>query len=165
MSAHNAIEILVGLIEDAFEGDPAHSLWANLHQLREEDWTALPGGANRSIAEVLEHVAWAKWMYRDCAFGPASLRGDLPPMIPPGGERARPHPELLEWLREGHMRWLSSVRALNDDAELDRERLTNWGDYLPTRRIIQITIAHDFYHAGEINHIRALLQGSGRWPY
>jgi hypothetical protein len=26
-------------------------------------------------------------------------------------------------------------------------------------------IAHDFYHAGEINHLRALLQGSDRWPY
>jgi len=26
-------------------------------------------------------------------------------------------------------------------------------------------IAHDFYHAGEINHIRALLQGTDRWPY
>jgi hypothetical protein len=25
-------------------------------------------------------------------------------------------------------------------------------------------IAHDFYHAGEINHLRALLQKTDRWP-
>jgi hypothetical protein len=26
-------------------------------------------------------------------------------------------------------------------------------------------IAHDLYHAGEINHLRALLQSTDRWPY
>jgi len=26
-------------------------------------------------------------------------------------------------------------------------------------------IAHDFYHAGEINHLRALIQQTDRWPY
>jgi len=31
--------------------------------------------------------------------------------------------------------------------------------------LIRIMIAHDFYHAGEINHIRALLHGTDRWPY
>lgn len=40
----------------------------------------------------------------------------------------------------------------------------NWGGELPTRRIIEIMIAHDFYHAGEINHLRALLQDDDRWP-
>jgi len=48
---------------------------------------------------------------------------------------------------------------------LDKDRLTNWGERLPTRDIIRIMIAHDFYHAGEINHIRAQLQGTDRWPY
>jgi hypothetical protein len=28
-----------------------------------------------------------------------------------------------------------------------------------------IMIAHDLYHAGEINHLRALLNGTDRWPY
>jgi hypothetical protein len=26
-------------------------------------------------------------------------------------------------------------------------------------------IGHDFYHAGEVNHLRALLQATDRWPY
>ena len=164
-TSHIAIDTLARLIEEAFDGDPSHSLLANLHDLREEDWTATPGESGRSIADILEHVGWSKWMYEDSAFGTASIRGDQPPLIPEGGARSRPHTELLAWLTEGHQRWLASVCALADDSELDRERLTNWGERLPTRDIIRILIAHDFYHAGEINHLRALLQKTDRWPY
>lgn len=160
-----AIDLLARLIEEAFDGDPAHSLLANLHNLHEEDWTATPSESGRSIADILEHVGWSKWMYEDYAFGTASMRGDQPPLVPEGGARSRPRDELLTWLTEGHHRWLASVRALTDDSELDRDRLTNWGDQLPTRVIIRIMIAHDFYHAGEINHLRALLQSTDRWPY
>jgi uncharacterized damage-inducible protein DinB len=164
-SSHTAIDTLAWLIEEAFEGDPSHSLLANLQDLREEDWTATPNGSGRSIADILEHVGWSKWMYENYAFGSASMRGDQPPLIPPGGARSRPHDELLAWLTEGHRRWLASVRALADDVELEKDRLTNWGEHLPTRVIIRIMIAHDLYHAGELNHLRALLQGTDRWPY
>ena len=160
-----AIDTLGWLIEEAFDGDPSHSLLVNLQDLREEDWTATPSGSGRSIADILEHVGWSKWMYEDYAFGSASLRGDQPPLIPEEGARSRPPIELLAWLTEGHRRWLASVRALRDDSELDKERLTNWGERLLTRDIIRIMIAHDFYHAGEINHLRALLQSTDRWPY
>jgi uncharacterized damage-inducible protein DinB len=160
-----AIDTLAWLIEEAFDGDPSHSLLANLHDLREEDWTATPSESGRSIADILEHVGWSKWMYEDYAFGSGSMQGDQPPLVPAEGARSRPRPELLVWLTEGHQRWLASVRALSDDSELDHERLTNWGDRLPTRDIIRIMIAHDFYHAGEINHVRALLQQTDRWPY
>jgi uncharacterized damage-inducible protein DinB len=164
-NSHTAIDTLAWLIEEAFHGDPSHSLLANLHDVREEDWTATPAGSGRSIADILEHVGWSKWMYEDYAFGSGSMRGDQPPLVPAAGARSRPRPELLAWLTEGHQRWLASVRALTEDSELDRERLTNWGDWLATRDIIRIMIAHDFYHAGEINHLRALLQKTDRWPY
>jgi hypothetical protein len=163
--SRTALDTLVWLIQDAFDGDPDQSLLANLRGLREEDWTALPPGGERSVAEVLEHVGWAKWMYEDYAFGSAALRGDRPPLIPADGASSRPRSELMEWLMAGHDKWLASIRSLSDDSELDQDRLTNWGDRLPTRGLIRIMIGHDFYHAGEINHIRALLQGTDRWPY
>jgi uncharacterized damage-inducible protein DinB len=165
LNSHTVVDTFAWLIEEAFQGDPSHSLLANLKDLQEEDWTATPPGSNRSIADILEHVGWSKWMYEDYAFGSASMRGDQPPLVPPGGARSRPRDELLAWLKEGHQRWLASVRARPDDTELDKDRLTNWGERLPTRDIIRIMIAHDFYHAGEINHIRAQLQGTDRWPY
>lgn len=164
-SSRAAIDTLAWLIEDAFEGDPEHSLLANLRDLTEQDWTALPPGGGRSIADILEHVGWSKWMYEDYAFGLASMKGDQPPLVPADGARARPHDELLLWLTEGHRRWLAAVRGLPDDTELEQDRLTNWGDRLPTRTIIRIMIAHDWYHAGEINHVRALLHDTDRWPY
>jgi uncharacterized damage-inducible protein DinB len=160
-----AIDTLVWLIEEAFDGDPSHSLLANLQNLSEDDWTATPEGSGRSIVDILEHVGWSKWMYEDYAFGSGSMRGYQPPLVPAPGARSRPRLELLAWLTEGHQRWLASVRALTEDSELDRERLTNWGERLSTRDIIRIMIAHDFYHAGEINHLRALLQQTDRWPY
>jgi hypothetical protein len=83
--SRTTIETLCWLIEDAFEGDPSHSLLANLRDLQEEDWTALPQGSSRSIADILEHVGWAKWMYEDYAFGTASMRGDRPPLVPAAG--------------------------------------------------------------------------------
>jgi hypothetical protein len=165
LNSRTQIDTLTWLIEEAFEGDPAHSLLTKLHNLQDDYWTALPPGAGRSIAEILEHVGWAKWMYEDYAFGSAKLRGDQPPLIPPQGTRSRPRHELMGWLMEGHQRWLASVRALREDVELEKERLTNWGERLPTRVIVRIMIAHDWYHAGEINHLRALLSGTDHWEY
>jgi hypothetical protein len=46
----------------------------HLLDMREGDWTALPPGAERTIADVLEHVGWAKLMYEDNAFGPDDAR-------------------------------------------------------------------------------------------
>jgi uncharacterized damage-inducible protein DinB len=162
---HTAIDTLCWLIEDAFEGDLSQSLLHNLIDIREQDWTAVPPGGGRSIADILEHVGWCKWMYEDYAFGIASLRGDQPPLIPPDGARSRPHEALLAWVKEGHKKWLSSVRSLTDDSELERERLTNWGERMRTRTILLILISHDYYHAGEINHLRSLLQGTDKWEY
>src|SRR5262249_11988143 len=122
-SSRVAIDTLAWLIDDAFAGDPSHSLLANLRDLPEEDWSALPPGGGRSIADMLEHIAWSKWMYEDYAFGLASLRGDQPPLIPAKGARSRPRNQLLAWLADGHRRWVASVRALPNDSELDRDRL------------------------------------------
>jgi uncharacterized damage-inducible protein DinB len=159
------IDTLCVLIQGAFDSDDSNSLMANLKNVREEDWSALPPSGRRSIADILEHVGWCKWMYEDYAFGTASLRGDQPPVTPAGGARSRPPAELLTWLKEGHNKWLASVRALQDDAELERDRPTNWGERMPTQKIIHIMIGHDYYHAGEINHLRAILQGTDRWEY
>ena len=79
-----AIDILIWLTNQAYEGDPGQSLLGSLRDLRDPDWTSLPPGRGRSISDILEHIGWAKWMYEDYAFGPATLRGDIPPLIPPG---------------------------------------------------------------------------------
>jgi hypothetical protein len=164
-TSRTTIDTLCWLIEKAFDSEDSQSVVKNLKDVREQDWTTLPPGGGRSIADILEHVGWCKWMYEDYAFGNASLDGGKPPLVPAGGARSRPHAELVQWMREGHAKWLASVRSLPDDTELAKPRLTNWGELLPTRVIIRIMIGHDYYHAGEINHTRAVLQGKDKWAY
>ena len=53
-----------------------------------------------------------------------------------------------------------NIAALKDDAELTRQRGAPWGDVRETRWLITTMIEHDLYHAGEINHLRALRQGN-----
>jgi hypothetical protein len=36
---------------------------------------------------------------------------------------------------------------------------------METRRVIELMIQHPLYHIGEINHIRALLQGNDDWDH
>lgn len=98
--SRTVIDTPAWLIEDAFDGEPSHSLLAKLRDLREEDWTALPKGSGRSIADILEYVGWCKRMYEDYAFGAASMRGDEPPLIPAHGVPSRPREEFLTWLTE-----------------------------------------------------------------
>src|SRR5688500_20358967 len=103
-NSRTAIDTLALLIQDAFEGDPSHSLLANLHDLGDEDWIALPPEGGRSIADIIEHVAWSKWMYEDYAFGSATIRGNQPPLIPAHDARSPPHDELIKCLNHGHKR-------------------------------------------------------------
>jgi hypothetical protein len=41
--------------------------------------------------------------------------------------------------------------------------MTSWDELKETRWIITMIIQHDLYHAGEINHIRALHQHNDLW--
>jgi uncharacterized damage-inducible protein DinB len=97
-------------------------------------------------------------MYENHAFGDGKLTWADPLVDQPG---ARP---ILEWLQEGHRRLRESVAKLDDD-ELLKPRKTNWGEMKETRWIISVMIEHDLYHAGEINHLRALRQGNDRWAF
>jgi len=77
---------------------------------------------------------------------------------------AAPMAEAIDWLRTAHLRFMAHVARL-DDADLDHERPTNWGEPRPTRWILAAVVGHDFYHAGEINHLRSLLGTDDRWRW
>jgi hypothetical protein len=53
---------------------------------------------------------------------------------------------------------------LTDD-DLSRPRLANWGEERPTRWLLSTLLQHDTYHAGEVNHIRALLAADDVWKW
>ncbi len=146
---------LLYLFDEAFEGTQWHSLLGNLQPVKPEDWLWVPPGGQRSIRDIVQHVGGGKLVYDNKAFGDATLSWDDP--IVEGKDAVLTMASAIEWLREGQARLRHNITLL-DDGELLRPRMTHMGRLKETRWIIAVMIQHDLYHAGEINHIRALRQ-------
>jgi len=165
--ARAGIDEYLYLLDAAFAGPDWHSLLTNVRALEPDDWLWLPPDGARPIAEMIAHVGACKYMYENHAFGDRALRWGEPltnerrllTTSPAAVE------DLISWLEDAQRRLRASVDALPDDAELARERRTNWGEMKETRWIIKSMIEHDLYHAGEINRMRALRQRNDRWAY
>ncbi|MBA2315024.1 MAG: DinB family protein [Chloroflexi bacterium] len=170
MADRGGIETLLHLLEEAFRGrgieesNESQALLTNLATVPETSWRALPPRASRSIEAIAVHVGACKVMYADYAFGAGSLQFGTP-AVEPWGEGAASPGDVVPWLEQAHETLVGHVAALADDAELDRPRNTNWGEHRPTRWIVAAMITHDAYHAGEINHLRSLLDGDDRWRF
>ena len=168
--ARRAVDALLYLLDEAFDGrgieesNESQALLTNLATVTDEEWTALPRGATRTIESMVRHVAGCKVMYADYAFGAGTKQWGTPEVEGAWEPNAAPMPEAIEWLRETHRSFTAHVANLTDD-DLDRERMTNWGELRPTRWIVAAIIGHDFYHAGEINHLRSLLGTDDRWRW
>jgi uncharacterized damage-inducible protein DinB len=170
MAERGGIDALLDLLEEAFRGagtgasNESQALIPNLATVPDDAWRALPGGAARSVESIALHVGACKVMYDDYAFGSASLLFATPE-VEPFTEGTAERDAVVAWLDSAHRQLVAHVAGLADDAELDRPRLTNWGELRPTRWIVAAMITHDAYHAGEINHLRSLLGPDDRWRH
>lgn len=169
MAASSVAELRY-LLDEAFEGrgieesNESQALLTNLATVTHDEWRALPPGATRTIESMVLHVAGCKVMYADYAFGPGTKQWGTPEAEGEWAAGAAPMAEAIEWLREAHRSFVAHVEGLTDD-DLDRARMTNWGELRPTRWIIAAIVGHDFYHAGEINHLRSMLGTDDRWRW
>ncbi len=150
-----AVFQLLYLLDHAFDGTDWHSLLGNLRSVTPDDWLWVPPGGQRSIRDIVQHVSGCKIMYHNHAFGDEQLTWEDP--VIDDGEALATIPSAIARLREGHVRLRTSIAAL-EDADLLQLRSAPSGKQQETRWLITITIEHDLYHAGEINHIRALHQ-------
>lgn len=163
------IDELLRLCDEAFrqphsgDGD-SPSLLANFAAVPPEALDWLPPGGRRTIRRIFVHAAGCKYLYDDYAFRSASLRWDSPPGEP-SNAAALTKDELVAWAEEGHRLWLESVAALGSDTELERPRHATWGQLKPTRELVTTLLYHDTYHAGEINHLRALFMQDDQWAF
>ena len=160
-----AIEQLLYLMDEAFDAEGhEHSLLANIRSVRDEDWAWVPEGGSRPVFEIVSHVGLCKYIYDNHAFGDGSMSWDRPRSMP-GIRRDASKDEVISWLRDGQRILRASVDALESDDQLFVLRRSNWGQEYETRWLISVMIEHDVYHAGEINHLRALRQGNDRWAW
>ena len=165
-----AVAALVYLLDEAFDGrgledsNESQSLMWNLATVTEAEWRTLPARATRTVESMALHVAACKLMYADYAFGSGSMQWGTPDVDGRWKSGAAPVAEVTAWLRLAHLSFREHVAALEDD-DLDRPRMTNWGELRPTRWIVAAITGHDFYHAGEVNHLRSLLGDDDRWRW
>jgi hypothetical protein len=153
------VDHLLRSLDEAFERQPNaapsdgwHSLLANLDPVRDEDWDWLPANGKRTISHLALHCGFAYRLYADYGFGDATLPiGDAVYRGPPGKEPA------IEWLRVSHTILHDAIATTTDD-QLSDTRRTHWAEDKPRLWFAQTMIEHTLYHAGEVNHIRALAQ-------
>jgi hypothetical protein len=155
------IELYLGFLDRGIEGTDMHSMIGNLKDVTEADYVRVPEGG-RPIWEMVRHAASAKHVYASAAFVDGSVHWEQVRNRRDATEGYTMADD-IEWLRDGQRIFRDGVAALSDDSELAHERGTHWGARVPTERIIRIMIEHDIYHAGEINHLRALIQGTDYW--
>jgi hypothetical protein len=160
-------------MDEAFEGSNEEDLLGNVSSVTEVEWAAVPSGCTRSIRQIVGHIGACKYMYDNHAFEDGGMTWEDPAgelgvsMEDLQSRRLEPETPMkavLEWLGERHRRLREHVGAL-DDSELLVRRRPPEGDSRETRWIIANMIRHDCYHAGEINHLRAMMQSDDRWAW
>lgn len=166
-SSRSAVAELLTLFDHVLEEpgygyDHWHSLLWNLHNVKADNWDMHPHRGGRTIRELVTHIGQSWLMYssrsfrnEDRAWGDTTIHG-----IGPGTARG----DLIDWLYRAHRELRSDLVRLTD-ADLCTLRPAPWGDLYPTRRMIELQIQHTIYHSGEINHLRALLQGNDDWNH
>ena len=155
------INRLIDLLNAGFDGDAEHSLLGNIREIDAPGWRWKPPGGDRSIAGVIWHAGSAKYLYWSHAFDDGMMTWEHPLTSP---SHARTIDDALPWIREGHRLFIDGLCALTDD-QLTSPRRTHWGMEATVQFAVDTMIRHDVFHAGEINHIRALMQGNDRWGY
>lgn len=154
--SRDVLEHLIWSLEQSFRKKPEHSLIANLSSVTTDDLDTVVPGGGRTMRDLIIHCGAVKLMHANHAFGDASYTfWTTWPHEDPISEAS--FEDLLEWLELAHLNVISSVIKLEGDHELIAPRPTYWGERWETRRILDAIAVHDVYHAGEINHLRALL--------
>jgi hypothetical protein len=175
--SRTAVDRLVYLLDEAFEGkeQPWHSMLGNLASTTEDDWLWVPPGGGRTIRRICGHVGGAAYLYYDRAFGGYATFGNpITSWNAPAGDLGHgtldlddnPHldPEppmsaVVAWVTERARAFRDASAALDDD-QLTEIRTNHLMQEKPLSWFISVAIQHYAYHAGEINHIRALHQGN-----
>jgi hypothetical protein len=143
-----------GLTDEEFFWEPVAGCWT-VREDRPGHWAAdYPAPPHpepppfTTIGWRVVHVSECKLMYHEYAFGHGKLTF-------PDINSAHTARDAVAQLAEGHALLRRDLGTL-DDAALDREVLTNWGERWPAWRVFWTMIEHDLHHGGEIGTLRDL---------
>lgn len=161
MTSTTAVSVLVRMADSAFDGQHWHATMRNLGSLREDDWDWVPTEGERTIRELVSHIGTCKLIFASQLFGDGSLDWDMEEAV--GRHRTQGATgEAIAWLWESHAAFRDGIASLSDD-DLATTPDGYWGKPTEVQWSIEVMIQHEVYHAGEINHIRALHHGDDGW--
>ena len=118
------IETLLYMMDMAFEGRTNevwgnwHALLENLSSVRDEDWTWLPEGGQRTIFHLVSDLGMCKYAYASAAFDDGSMNWDKEGTIPELEDGSSPA-VAIEYLRTAQDYWRAKVAELDDDCGAD----------------------------------------------
>jgi uncharacterized damage-inducible protein DinB len=154
---------LLYLVDESFDANAEHSLLGNLRNVDAATWSVQPRGGNRTIRHIVDHAGVGIRLYGNHLFGDATLDYLAVHRASPGRADPDTIPAVRAWLQAGHADFRAGVEKLSDQ-DLTRVARAHYGEAAEIRWLIGVVIQHNVYHAGEINHLRALLQHDDRWP-
>jgi len=158
---HSLRDRVEGLTDEEFFWEPVSGCWT-VRRGADGRWSADYRDVDpepppfTTIAWRLVHLAECKVMYREYAFGAASLTW---PQI----DSAHTTGDAIAELERGQRLLADDLGGLTD-ADLDAPRLTNWGEEWPTWKIFWTMIDHDLHHGGEIGVLRDLYRERNMSP-
>jgi DinB superfamily len=142
---------LDGLSDEEFFWEPAPGCWT-VRRVAGGRWAydyAIPDPVPAPVTTIawqVVHLGTCKLMYHEWAFGPARLT--WPELSVPGTPA-----DALALLDRGHGLLRQALHA-RQDAQLDEEVATNWGERWPAWRIFTVMTDHDALHGGAIGCLR-----------
>ena len=159
--------LLLGMMDDAYEGSRWHSLKGTLRGLTraEMHYKPVPKALDleergrapyvATIARKVVHVALCKVMYENHAFGGRTLDW--------GGawdtlgltEAVKGPRKLVAALDRAHKRLRGTLARLAD-SDLDKKVYTNWGEKVSAWWIFNCMIQHDLWHGAQISTLRTM---------
>jgi uncharacterized damage-inducible protein DinB len=154
-----AVAALARFADSAFDGQHWHAVMRNLATCTEDDWDWAPPQGERTIREIVHHIGECKLIFADQLFGDATLIWGDPEVTKPVRGSVD---EAIDWLRGTHAAFRNGIAGCTDD-QLATTPDGYWGKPKELQWSIEVMIQHEVYHAGEINHIRALRQGDDGW--
>jgi len=152
---------LARFADSAFDGQHWHAVMRNLGSLRDDDWDWKPPGGERTIRQIVRHIGKCKLMFANQLFGDATRSWD-DPEVNGAGRSDGSVEEAVAWLREAHAAFRDGIAGCTDD-DLAMTPDGYWGKPRELQWSIEVMVQHDVYHAGEINHIRAMRHGNDAW--
>ena len=146
---NDVLDVLLAALDEAYEKHGWHgtTLRGAVRKVSPEEALWRPAPSRHNIQELTVHAAYWKYAGRRRLLG-GIKRGSFPLKGSNWIVSSAPWEEVVALLDEQHRLWRSAVASLSASALRDRKKV----------RLVYGVTAHDLYHTGQIQLLKALMK-------